>query len=115
VPSEWEETWGRVVTEAHAAGIPVLARAYAGLPESVGPGGILMAPDASLEQWTQALRSMWDDHSLYDTLVERTREFSARPEAQPAYLAEAFIAVLRRAPAATPSTDSRPAPPSGRT
>ena len=77
-PSEWEETWGRVVTEAHAAGIPVLARAYAGLPESVGTGGILMAPDASLAEWTQALRSMWDDHALYEVLVERTCEFSAR-------------------------------------
>jgi glycosyltransferase involved in cell wall biosynthesis len=113
-PSEWEETWGRVVTEAHAAGIPVLARAYAGLPESVGRGGILMAPDASLAEWTQALRSMWDDHALYEVLVQRTREFSERPDAQPAYLAEAFIAALRTAVPATPSTDSPREPPDGR-
>ena len=108
VPSEWEETWGRVVTEAHAAGIPVLARAYAGLPESVGPGGILVPPGAPLSQWISSLRSMWDDHSLYDALVERTRQFSARPQAQPAYLAEAFITALRSVPAATPSRDNRP-------
>ena len=113
-PSEWEETWGRVVTEAHAAGIPVLARAYAGLPESVGTGGILMPPEAALADWTQALRSMWDDHALYEVLVQRTCEFSARPEAQPAYLAEAFIAALRAAVPATPSTDNPRGPPDGR-
>ena len=108
VPSQWEETWGRVVTEAHAAGIPVLARAYAGLPESVGPGGVLVEADAPIEAWIRALRQMWDDEAYYETLVARTREFSARAEATPAYLAGKLIACLQ-APA--PPRPSRGSPP----
>ncbi|WP_353622770.1 glycosyltransferase [Aliirhizobium terrae] len=38
VPSQWEETWGRVVSEAQISGIPVLATKVGALPESVGPG-----------------------------------------------------------------------------
>lgn len=108
VPSQWEETWGRVATEAHASGIPVLGRAYAALPESVGPGGLLIDPGAPLEAWVRALRSMWDDSALYETLVTRSREFSARLQVQPRYLAETFIAALQRPSAPTASTDNRP-------
>src|SRR3546814_2686176 len=39
VPSQWEEAWGRVVTEAQFSGIPALASDRSGLPEAVGPGG----------------------------------------------------------------------------
>lgn len=94
VPSRWEETWGRVATEAQASGIPVLATGRAALPESVGPGGILVPPDAPIEDWVRALRSLWDDRSLYDTLSARALAFAARPEAQPAQRAAAFIAAL---------------------
>jgi glycosyltransferase involved in cell wall biosynthesis len=94
MPSRWEETWGRVATEAQASGIPVLATDRAALPESVGPGGILVPPDAPIEDWVRALRSLWDDHSLYDTLSARALAFAARPEAQPAQRAAAFIAAL---------------------
>lgn len=108
VPSQWEETWGRVVTEAHASGIPVLARAYAGLPESVGGGGVLIDPDAPIETWIKALRSMWDDRAHYEQLVLRTREFSARPEAQPAYLAQKLISSLLAPAPPRPSMGSHP-------
>lgn len=108
VPSDWEETWGRVATEAHASGIPVLARAVAGLPESVGPGGILIDARAPLEDWVRALRSMWDDSAFYDNLVTRAREFSARAQAQPRQLAQDFIEGLRAGAAPRPSTGSRP-------
>ena len=57
VPSVWEEAWGRVVTEAQLSGIPVLASAIGGLPESVGPGGILVPPGSDVEVWDAHLRS----------------------------------------------------------
>ena len=94
VPSECE-TWGRVVTEAQAAGIPALATAAGALPESVGPGGILVEPLAPITDWIRALRSMWDNHTLYETLSNRAREHSDRPAAQPSYLAAAFVAALQ--------------------
>lgn len=108
VPSQWEETWGRVVTEAQASGIPVLARAYAALPESVGSGGVLVDPDAPLETWVKALRAMWDDPQYYDSLVKRTREFSARPEAQPQYLVEKLLASLKAPAPPIPSRGTHP-------
>lgn len=95
VPSEWEETWGRVVTEAHACGIPALASAIAALPESVGPGGLLIAPGSSIETWVAALRSMWDDTPRYEELCKRAREFADRAEARPIQSAERFLSALR--------------------
>src|SRR5690606_8931945 len=61
VPSAWEEAWGRIVTEAQVSGIPVLASDRGGLPESVGPGGLLVDAEAPLEAWADALTRLWDD------------------------------------------------------
>jgi glycosyltransferase involved in cell wall biosynthesis len=94
VPSLAEETWGRVVTEAQASGIPALARAIAALPESVGPAGVLVPADAPMNAWAQALRRLWEEPTHYDTLVSRAFEFSARAEAQPAQRLADFVAAL---------------------
>lgn len=95
VPSRWEETWGRVITEAHASGIPAIVSDYAALPESLGPGGILVSPDAPLSAWEEALRRLWDDPVAYEELSARALEYSRRSEAQPPQRAAAFIAALR--------------------
>lgn len=94
VPSMWEESWGRVVTEAHCSGIPVLASDRGGLPESVGPGGILVERDASFEHWRAALSRMWDEADTYDALVESAWRHARRPEIQPTALVGAFIACV---------------------
>jgi glycosyltransferase involved in cell wall biosynthesis len=46
VPSAWEETFGLVVVEAMAGGVPVIAARHGSLPELVGDGdnGILFRP-----------------------------------------------------------------------
>jgi len=94
VPSTWEETWGRVVTEAQASGIPALARAVAALPESVGPAGVLMERDAPLQAWVEALRSVWNDQDRYAELVAQAFAFAQRPQAQPAQRVADFLAAL---------------------
>jgi glycosyltransferase involved in cell wall biosynthesis len=91
VPSMWEESWGRVVTEAQCSGIPVLASRRGGLPESVGPGGMLVEHDAPFEHWRAALSLMWDDAEAYGALVESARRHAQRPEIQPRTLVRAFI------------------------
>ena len=94
VPSRWPEAWGRVVSEAQLSGIPVLASLTGGLPESVGPGGVLIDPAADLDQWERALAQMWDDDVEYERLAELARRHAVRPEFQPEAIIEQLLAVL---------------------
>lgn len=73
----------RVVLEAQANGIPVLATAFPGLVESVGPGGVLVDDNAGPEQWIGALSRIWDDPGHYEHLVQAARVHAARPEVDP--------------------------------
>lgn len=45
VPSRWKEPFGLVATEAIACGARVLAANHGGLPEAVGPCGVLFRPN----------------------------------------------------------------------
>jgi glycosyltransferase involved in cell wall biosynthesis len=58
VPSQWEEAWGRVVTEAQLNGIPVIASRRGGLPEAVGDGGILVGDFGDPAAWVAALTGL---------------------------------------------------------
>jgi glycosyltransferase involved in cell wall biosynthesis len=80
VPSRWHEGWGRVVTEAHLSGIPVVATNIGGLPESVGPGGVLVDPDAGDDAWVAAIELLWNDPAAYAEYVAAARAASVRPE-----------------------------------
>jgi glycosyltransferase involved in cell wall biosynthesis len=95
VPSELEESWGRVASEAQDSGIPVIASATGGLPEAVGPGGILIEPGAPLAHWVRTLRSLWDDPSFYAQLSDRARTYSERPESDPQRQIEVLVESLR--------------------
>jgi glycosyltransferase involved in cell wall biosynthesis len=94
MPSKWEEAWGRVATEAQVSGIPVIATDIGGLPESVGPGGVLMSRDASPEDWVNAIRKLWDDDTEYCRLSEYATAHSMRLEIQPEYLTDKTIELL---------------------
>ncbi|SMP59910.1 Glycosyltransferase involved in cell wall bisynthesis [Neorhodopirellula lusitana] len=71
VPSNWEEAWGRVVTEAQIYGIPVVAREIGGLPESVGDGGLVLPVDTDVRGWADAITSVMTDDGLRDDLIRR--------------------------------------------
>ena len=70
VPSIWEEGFGRVVVEANAYGVPVLASEIGGLPEAVGKGGCLISPLAGPEVWAEALERMFVHGSFRTDLQE---------------------------------------------
>jgi glycosyltransferase involved in cell wall biosynthesis len=61
LPSLWYEAQPRVILEAYAAGVPVLASDLGALPEAVGPdSGLLVAPgDAG--SWADAIERLLDD------------------------------------------------------
>lgn len=94
-PISWIEAWGRVVSEAHFSGVPVIATKDGGLPESVGPGGILVEKDANIQEWEKALRMLWDDEELYQELSLQARKFSEREEFKPDFLAEKLINICK--------------------
>ncbi len=87
----WVEAWGRIVTEAHCSGIPVIASNSGGLPESTGPGGLLVDPDGAPEDWTRALSELWDDQEKYESYAAAALEYSKRAAIQPETLIRKVI------------------------
>ena len=98
-PSKWEEAWGRVASEAHCSGIPVIGSRRGGLPEAIGKGGVVLDYDAPLDVWVGAVRCLWDDKAEYERLSEAAREFSHRPQLDPDAQFATFMGVLDRAAA----------------
>lgn len=91
-PSQCEETWGRVATEAHINGIPVLGSDRGGLPQAIGPGGLVVPADAPIESWLAALSQLWDDAVSHAAFAGAARAYAGRPDIQP----ETIAAALRR-------------------
>jgi glycosyltransferase involved in cell wall biosynthesis len=62
VPSEWHEGAGKVVLEAYAAGVPVLASSAGALPEVVEHEVTgLVLPPGEQEAWAQGVERLLDD------------------------------------------------------
>jgi glycosyltransferase involved in cell wall biosynthesis len=96
-PSRWEEAWGRVATEAHCSGIPVVGSRQGGLPEAIGPGGVTLDIDAPIADWVAAVRRLWDDEEHYARLSAAALAYSNRPEMRPEHQLGMLTEVLRRA------------------
>lgn len=112
-PSRWIESWGRVASEAQVSGLPVLASSSGGLPEAVGPGGLLLPPDAPPAAWQAALARLWDEPATYRRLAAAARRHAARPAIRPDRVLGALLAAIDRhrrrcaGPAALAETPAR--------
>lgn len=100
-PSKWEEAWGRVASEAHCSGIPVVGSRRGGLPEAIGKGGVVLDYEAPLDVWVGAVRCLWEDQAEYERLSEAARTFSERPQLDPDAQFATFMGVLDRAAASS--------------
>lgn len=69
-PSKWEEAWGRVASEAHCSGIPVIGSDRGGLPEAIGDGGVILDYNAPLENWTKTVKQLWSNDAAYKRLSD---------------------------------------------
>lgn len=96
VPSRIEETWGRVATEAQFNGIPVVAANRGGLPEAVGPGGMLLDPDGSVEPWVDAVRALWSDADFYESKRQAALDYAKRPEIDSVRQTDALLVAMAR-------------------
>ena len=84
----------RVVLEAQANGIPVLATEFPGLVEAVGAGGTLVPNDATPEAWIQALGTIWDDADRYAELMAAARTHANRDEVSPDRILDRFESLI---------------------
>ncbi|RNJ42653.1 glycosyl transferase family 1 [Mesorhizobium erdmanii] len=96
-PSKWEEAWGRVASEAHCSGIPVVGSRRGGLPEAIGSGGVVLDYEAPLADWVAAIRRLWNDKAEYDRLSAAAHLFSERPQMNPDSQFTTFLNVLDNA------------------
>lgn len=83
MPSIWEEAFGRTAVEVQISGIPVVASRRGALPETIGPGGILVDPHAPLAEWESALRRAYLPSPEYDALSRAAREHAFQTAAAP--------------------------------
>lgn len=94
VPSQWEEAWGRVATEAQFSGIPVIASNIGGLPEAVGPGGTLVDRSAPPSTWLQILQNLMTDSEYYNLLSYKALKYSERSQINPDLQIKKLIELL---------------------
>ena len=90
-PSRWQETWGRMSTEAHVNDIPVLASDRGGLPESVGTGGRCLSPEAPIDAWNEALTDMFGNEASFAAYQRGARQQHLSPLIDPASICQEFI------------------------
>lgn len=84
----------RVILEAQANGIPVLARDLPALRETVGSGGRLVRSDASIEEWATALGAIIDDPDRYREACDAARAYAQREEVDPGVIVTRFERAL---------------------
>lgn len=95
MPSLWQEAWGRVASEAQCSGIPVLGSNRGGLPEAIGPGGLVLPVDAPLSVWTGAVRRFWDDEAHHARVSRAARDHADRPEMDANLQFHRFLGLIR--------------------
>lgn len=84
----------RVVQEAQANAIPVIAMAGGGLIEATGSGGILVGREAPIDEWVQALSTLWDDPAAYERYSRAALDHSQRDEVRPEAVAALFERII---------------------
>jgi glycosyltransferase involved in cell wall biosynthesis len=103
VPSQFLETFGRVILEAHINGIPVVASDVGGVAETVGQGGILVRPKENVEGYADALRSLADP-AEYERFSTAALENSRREELDPLVQLDELVRALETAIATRPTS-----------
>lgn len=91
MPSVLDESFGRTAAEAQVSGIPCVVSDRGGLPETAGPGGVVVPITAPIEQWRDTVEGVLADAGRHASLSRGAREHAARPEAAPERILQRFL------------------------
>lgn len=96
IPSTWEEPFGVVALEGIAAGCAMVAAQSGGLPEAVGPCGLLF-PKGDVAALASALKNLLTDTQLRNQLTAQRNEHleQFQPDTVAKRYLEIFESVLR--------------------
>jgi glycosyltransferase involved in cell wall biosynthesis len=70
--ARWREQFGRMLIEAFACGVPVVASSSGEIPHVVGDAGIVV-PEGDARRWRAAITSLLDDENARRSLGEKGR------------------------------------------
>lgn len=101
VPSQFTETFGRVIIEAQVNRIPVIAARIGGIPYTLGNGGILIDPIDEAEGYVNAIQRLRSDEGEYQNLSVLAYQNSQRIEFNPHYQVDRFLDFIQRCNVAT--------------
>jgi glycosyltransferase involved in cell wall biosynthesis len=90
-PSQCPEAFSRVVLEACANGIPVLASRVGGVPEAMGESGVLFGRDDQPEQWARAIEEILTDPGRFASLKAKALANAQRPEFSMEWIAAEYL------------------------
>jgi len=93
MPTIMEEGWGRTVSEAQISGIPAIVSDRGGLPDTVGPGGVVVPLAEPVERWCREVESLFDE-ARHSALSAAARQHAERPELAPATVMARFLDFL---------------------
>lgn len=80
MPSQFFETFGRVILEAQINKIPVIASKVGGIPYTLGDGGILIDTIEDFHKYAEAIKQIRSSHTLYNKLSDAALQNTQRPE-----------------------------------
>lgn len=82
VPSQWMETGPLVILEAFSASVPVLGSNLGGIAELVEDNinGLLVKDFGSIEEWSNKIKSLFEDRSLLAKLKRGTSHTDLRTD-----------------------------------
>jgi len=95
VPSQFLETFGRVIIEAQVNSIPVVAANVGGIPYTLGKGGILIEPADQPQVYVDALLRLRNEDKFYEKLSELSFQNSQRPEFDAHYQVKKFVQFVK--------------------